>query len=240
MSTTAAQIAANYANAQHSTGPVTVEGKARSSANSLTHGLTSGKVLMPGESQEEYDGFFAAIFADYKPANEHERMLATLVVETTWRYKRLLKMEESAILSSATSAAENGSTESVATALAEMFVSPGGESHRSLSLLLRYLGDGQRAMVKAKAELERIQNLRRQAELEADVIRASRRNAAQSAAEFEPAAAAPNQQLTRQQRRAMERAQRKNDTRTTRTMETSGTSEIGFVSESTAARACVA
>jgi hypothetical protein len=203
MSTTAAQMAANYTNAQHSTGPVTAEGKARSSANALTHGLTSAKVLMPGESQEEYDRFSAAIFADYKPANEHETMLATLVVETTWRYKRLLRMEEAAILSSARLAAEDDTTESVATALAEMFVRPGGDSHRSLSLLLRYLGDGQRAMFKAKAELERIQNLRRQAELEADVVRAYHRNAAQSSLEPAPAVAAPNQHLTRQQRRAL-------------------------------------
>jgi len=197
---------------------------------------------MPGESQEEYDRFSAAIFGDYKPANEHEMMLATLVVETTWRYKRLLRMEEAAILSSARLAAEDDATESVATALAEMFVRPGGDSHRSLSLLLRYLGDGQRAMFKAKAELERIQNLRRQAELEADVVRAYHRNAAQSALQSEPAAAvaAPNQHLTRQQRRAMERAQRKTETSATRTLETSGTSEIGFVSESTADRACAA
>lgn len=40
--TTAAQQAANSRNAQHSTGPLTEDGKARSSANSLKHGAYSG------------------------------------------------------------------------------------------------------------------------------------------------------------------------------------------------------
>jgi hypothetical protein len=47
---TAAQIAANRANAQHSTGPKTEEGKARSSQNNFRSGLTSRElVVLPGQ-----------------------------------------------------------------------------------------------------------------------------------------------------------------------------------------------
>src|SRR5947209_9769583 len=53
----AAQTAANRHNAKHSTGPRTEEGKRRSAANSTKHGLTSSAVVLPNESQEEYESF---------------------------------------------------------------------------------------------------------------------------------------------------------------------------------------
>ena len=48
----------NKANAQHSTGPVTEEGKAASARNSTKHGIfAQTTTLLPGESQEVYDCF---------------------------------------------------------------------------------------------------------------------------------------------------------------------------------------
>lgn len=51
---TPAQIDANRANALHSTGPQSVDGRARVAANAVTHGLTSRKILLAGESIEEF------------------------------------------------------------------------------------------------------------------------------------------------------------------------------------------
>ena len=42
-----AQLAANRANAKKSTGPVSIEGKKRSSANSTKHGITARRPLLP-------------------------------------------------------------------------------------------------------------------------------------------------------------------------------------------------
>ena len=53
MSTSSAQLAANAANAQHSTGPRTSEGKNRSSQNASKHGLTAREVVIPPGEQEE-------------------------------------------------------------------------------------------------------------------------------------------------------------------------------------------
>ena len=48
---------ANAANAQHSTGPRSANGKARSSTNALRHGLTAKQVLAPGELAEDLRAF---------------------------------------------------------------------------------------------------------------------------------------------------------------------------------------
>ncbi len=51
---TAAQMKANQANAQKSTGPITLDGKAIASKNALKTGLTGRTVLMPNEDAELY------------------------------------------------------------------------------------------------------------------------------------------------------------------------------------------
>ena len=57
----------NAANAQHSTGPVTAEGKARSARNSFQHGLTSRTVVLAHESQEDYDALKLDFEQQYQP-----------------------------------------------------------------------------------------------------------------------------------------------------------------------------
>jgi hypothetical protein len=49
-----AQILANRANAQESTGPRSAEGKAASRFNALKHGLDARSIVLPGEDPEEY------------------------------------------------------------------------------------------------------------------------------------------------------------------------------------------
>ncbi|MGA8598820.1 MAG: hypothetical protein WB676_29225 [Bryobacteraceae bacterium] len=51
---TAAQIAANQANAQLSTGPTSETGKAKSSLNAVKTGLTGRTVLLPGDDAAIY------------------------------------------------------------------------------------------------------------------------------------------------------------------------------------------
>ena len=59
--TSAAQIEANSANAQLSTGPRTPEGKARSAANSTKLGLyASQAVLLTEEDRTEFDALESA------------------------------------------------------------------------------------------------------------------------------------------------------------------------------------
>jgi hypothetical protein len=56
-----AQINANRQNAQHSTGPRTPEGKARSAANSLKDGFHSSRLVIPEEMRAEFDEYRQAL-----------------------------------------------------------------------------------------------------------------------------------------------------------------------------------
>ena len=69
------QILANKRNATMLTGPRTPEGKARSRANSLKHGLTGAGVVLPVEDGEEIDRRYATIVEEMKPRNEAARQM---------------------------------------------------------------------------------------------------------------------------------------------------------------------
>jgi hypothetical protein len=65
---TQAQIRANRANSQNSTGPATAAGKAKSSTNSTKHGLTSRSTeRFAPKDQEEYNQFRAKLEEELEP-----------------------------------------------------------------------------------------------------------------------------------------------------------------------------
>ncbi|GEM_PF-1320082 len=85
---TAAQITANRSNAQHSTGPRTVEGKATSSKNHTSHGLSSKEfVILPGQ-QAEFDEFMAALRESVKPSGAIELDLFQQLAHASWTLRR--------------------------------------------------------------------------------------------------------------------------------------------------------
>ncbi len=65
----AAQIAASRANGAKSRGPVTEEGKAASSRNSLRHGLLAKMVLIEGESEAAFRQLSEALHNAFAPAS---------------------------------------------------------------------------------------------------------------------------------------------------------------------------
>ena len=87
------QKRANKQNAQHSTGPRTDEGKQRSSQNALKHGLRSKHPIMPGEDPAEYQQKLDKLRADLRPLNALEEDLVEQIADTSWRLKRLSRIE---------------------------------------------------------------------------------------------------------------------------------------------------
>jgi hypothetical protein len=90
---TAAQIAANQANAQHSTGPATAAGKARSSSNSTKIGLFSASSFVREDEKDLYNQFCEAYYADLAPASSLEETLAREVIQAAWRLRRCTELE---------------------------------------------------------------------------------------------------------------------------------------------------
>ncbi len=89
----AAQIAANIANAQHSTGPRTEEGKAASSRNATKSGLFSTTdFIRPGE-EPLYADLTDGIRRELAPVGELECNLADEIRRVMWRLRRCADTE---------------------------------------------------------------------------------------------------------------------------------------------------
>jgi hypothetical protein len=91
---TEAQIEANRANAQKSTGPQTPEGKAIVSRNAVTHGLLARAGVLPGEDQHEFAAHREGLFQQLRPGAPLEEVLAERIVDLAWRLKRAGRDQE--------------------------------------------------------------------------------------------------------------------------------------------------
>jgi hypothetical protein len=95
---TPAQVAANQANSQKSTGPTSPSGKARSSRNSFKHGLYSKELVLPNEDPAELDQLRASLRAEHQPINTTEDILVNDLTENFWRLRRMREFETRAML----------------------------------------------------------------------------------------------------------------------------------------------
>jgi len=92
-----ARIAANRANARKSTGPRTAEGKDRSRANALKHGLTGAGVVLATEDAAEVERRFAGFQADFAAATDSGRCLVRRAAMLSVRLERCVVHEAAAI-----------------------------------------------------------------------------------------------------------------------------------------------
>lgn len=91
------RLAANRANAQKSTGPKTLEGRAASRMNALKHGLLSQEVLISSPHRQESEAELFALHdwfkAELQPMGPIETLLVDQIVTTHWRLRRVLAAE---------------------------------------------------------------------------------------------------------------------------------------------------
>jgi hypothetical protein len=90
---TPSRIEINRANAQHSTGPKTPEGKKQSSLNALRHGLTGQIVVMPAEDLQAYQQHLKSFTDEYQPTGATEANLVQALADTSWRLNRVAALE---------------------------------------------------------------------------------------------------------------------------------------------------
>jgi hypothetical protein len=141
---TQAQIAANQANAELSTGPKTEEGKAASSRNHTSHGLTYKGVaffLLPWENAEEYDWLVIDLKSEYRPKSATETILVERMAQHHWLRNRAELLQT------------------------HCFDDAGGLDEKRLALFLRYQTTHERAFHKCLNDLLKLRAEKRKQEI---------------------------------------------------------------------------
>ena len=140
------QAATARINGAKSNGPITAEGKAISSQNSLKHGLTSSRVVLPHESQEAYDKLEASLINRFKPADDLESELVQEMAAARWRLRRIEAMEAALFKKAIKQHEEAGTPDALDIAYAEVAES------KSYRMLVRHAAQLRRAFEKAWKE----------------------------------------------------------------------------------------
>jgi SEC-C motif len=91
---TAAQLAANIANAQASTGPRSEAGRATSSRNSTKHGLFATHDYIRPDEEPFYEELNEKLRQDLAPASTLEHNLVDEIRRAMWRLRRCGQVEE--------------------------------------------------------------------------------------------------------------------------------------------------
>ena len=141
-STSSAQIDANRANARRSTGPITEEGKARSSQNARVHGLCSRQLHIADEEEAAiFASLRGALSAELVPVGELELIHFETILHSQWNLRRC-RMNEAKLLAS----------------MPDPFLDP--ETRAALKTLAIYTSRHERARQNALKELKPLQNER--------------------------------------------------------------------------------
>ena len=115
---TPAQVTANRANAQHSTGPSSAEGKAASSRNSLKFGLTAKAAIIPGEDPAELEGLTTQYLEEFDPVDAVEQHLVQTMIRSIWMQRRCDRVE-AAYLNARVAALPEGTQHALGAAVIE-------------------------------------------------------------------------------------------------------------------------
>jgi hypothetical protein len=140
---TPAQLEANRANAQHSTGPTTEEGKARSSQNRFQHGFCGRFKVVDPEKQEDFDSLCQSLRDEHHPATPTEHMLVDRMAQHYWLSQRAQLLQDHVIAECPLLAHEQ----------------------KALSLYLRYQTTHERAFSKCLNDLLKLRAERRKQEI---------------------------------------------------------------------------
>jgi hypothetical protein len=158
---TPAQVTANNTNAQRSTGPRSVEGKAASSRNSLKLGLHAQSMIIPGEEIADLEELVAAHEQKFQPVGPVEAELLETVIRSAWMKRRYARIE-SEYLSARIAALPEGTEYPLGAVMVQ-----DAANGNTMQKIFRRQQAAQRDWYKAIETLTRLQASRRHAEIEA-------------------------------------------------------------------------
>ncbi len=97
-----AQLAANRANAKHSTGPQSADAKKRVSLNAVKSALTGRTVLLEGEDATAYQTLLSDHLKEFAPEGMRETALVQSLTDILWRLDRIPRLEDALLISART------------------------------------------------------------------------------------------------------------------------------------------
>jgi hypothetical protein len=89
-----AQLAANRANSQLSTGPQSPEGKETVSFNAFRHGLAGRFVILPHENECEFKELFHGLQHEHRPSTPTEHLLIESMAQHYWLAQRAINLQQ--------------------------------------------------------------------------------------------------------------------------------------------------
>jgi hypothetical protein len=138
-------------NQNQSTGPRTVEGKARSSMNALKSGIYSKSLVIPSEDPADLATLIDEYYERYRPFTPEQRDQVDILVRSTWALRRLAVSETQVWIYELAAAYKPSES------------APLGQAFRkcdhTLTRLYRMVSSTQRSYRDALRELERLQSL---------------------------------------------------------------------------------
>jgi hypothetical protein len=87
------QIEANRLNAQKSTGPRSVNGKATSSMNALKSGIDAKSIVIRGENVAELKALTAEYLDRFHPTTPEQRLYVDTLIRGDWQLRRLARVD---------------------------------------------------------------------------------------------------------------------------------------------------
>ncbi|MBI5282091.1 MAG: hypothetical protein HY858_10445 [Candidatus Solibacter usitatus] len=139
---TVAQVLANQANAQLSTGPRTIDGKARTAQNARKHGFTAATLHVSDDQRQEFETLQAGLIADTRPEGALENEIFRRLLIHAWNLRRIESFESQLIAETDPMAAGDDS------------------NANKLDRFARYRRDLERSFYRALAELKKLQTQR--------------------------------------------------------------------------------
>jgi hypothetical protein len=128
-------IQASRANGAKSRGPITPEGKQKSSGNSARHNLLSSVIVLRDEKLETFNQLHASLLSEFNPQTAAQSALVDTMVAARWRLLRIWAIERETL--EAAIDKHDPSAHSTAACVALAFRALADDS-RTLDLLHRY------------------------------------------------------------------------------------------------------
>jgi hypothetical protein len=153
------RIRASRANGARSRGPVTAEGKKRSSYNAIRHGLLADCIVLPGESVDDFHALVGQFVGRFQPLDDFEFNMIEEMAAHYWRMRRAWAVETATLRDTIYAQPSDGPADRIAAAMGKLAEEPLLHLlHRYENRLHRMYHRAMRNLLQLRAEIPNLPN----------------------------------------------------------------------------------